>query len=888
LEAGASKGGLVLIGGDAGVGKSRLMAEFCDSLVTSRWKIGHGACLEFASRPYGPILEVIERADAAPFKLAGASTKREQFDAIVDRFTAIASRRALAIVIEDLHWADAASLDFLAYLATKLQRMRVLVLASVRSDEVHANAFAAPALSRIDRNACAGRIELAPLRGLELRTFIDEALAGIALPDETRRAVALAGEGNPFFTEELLKSAVERQMTPGRRNNSDLARSVRATLLERLRPFDDRERRIVTQAAVIGRTFGLQLLAATLEQEPHQVLPALRRARDVQLIEELAPTVFRFRHGLTRDAIYSDYLGAELQPRHRAIALALESAVGEECSVEALAYHWWVAADEEKAARYNELAGDAAAGVHAHEDAIAFYNRALQAGSLERSARGTIAQKIAERRIMLTSMEEAQATYVVAADHFAAAGAHEREATCRAQAAIAAYIIGQPNATAPLEAMLSRLDPEHYLAISRVHLGLAWLAATFWFPTRAAEHLALVDVRALSSASDIRLRFHNVAAWIAMTTGDLGCFRRELAAWIEAATSSGHHQTIASAHVNGAMCLSFFGLHEEALENIERALKVAREAHNSLGEEDAHAIAAMCYLLKGDLARARAEVELVPPTTENRVNVTFATAWGTIIGTHLGDDRLIEKWFDGFEERIVSAPEVECAAGFAEIMARRGRHRDAAMLMQRALPTCELIRGNVLTLIAAARHGTPADRSRARAYLVRAAEGPRELPERPALALFDAIACSRDGDSEGATVAARAAAEGFRRLRFPLLEAAARELAGEAEAALTLFRRCGATYDVRRLEGKADAAGSALQRVTVLSAREREIAALAASGCSNAEIAELLSITRKTVEKHLGSVYQKLDVSSRVKLAAYMVVRTDDSSRARSPESLDA
>jgi DNA-binding CsgD family transcriptional regulator len=281
----------------------------------------------------------------------------------------------------------------------------------------------------------------------------------------------------------------------------------------------------------------------------------------------------------------------------------------------------------------------------------------------------------------------------------------------------------------------------------------------------------------------------------------------------------------------------------------------------------------MCYLLKGELASARAELEMVPATTENRVNVTFATAWGTIIGMYLDDELLIEKWFDEFEERIGRSIEIECGAGFAEVMARRGRHRDAEMLLQKAIPNCELIRGNTLTLLAAARYATPADRSRARAYLERGADGPLELPERPALALFDAIVCEREGRSEAAIAPARMAAEGFRRLRLPLLEAAALEIAGETESALTLFRRCGATFDVRRLTGEADATGSTHEFLHLLSLREREIATLASSGRSNIEIARLLSITHKTVEKHLGSVYRKINISSRTQLGAFLAAR---------------
>jgi len=112
-------------------------------------------------------------------------------------------------------------------------------------------------------------------------------------------------------------------------------------------------------------------------------------------------------------------------------------------------------------------------------------------------------------------------------------------------------------------------------------------------------------------------------------------------------------------------------------------------------------------------------------------------------------------------------------------------------------------------------------------------------------------------------------------LRFPLLEAEALEAAGEPEGALAIYRRCGADYDVRRLEGERsatpalvsrDAAGAALD----LSARERQIATLAARGQSNLDIARALSISHKTVEKHLGSVYQKLGVSSRAQLASHV------------------
>lgn len=869
LEAARSHGGLVLIEGDAGVGKSRLIAEFCKSLAYSRWKVGIGACLEFASRPYGPILEMLAQAGGAPFALTAAATKRDQFDEIVDRFAAMASRHAVIAVVEDLHWADAATLDLLAYLGPKLHRMRVLAIVSVRADELHPNRAVTTSLAKITRGARAGRIELEPLRGAELQAFIDEALGSIPLPDETRRAVALAADGNPFFTEELLKSAVERNAEAhDARAHRELPRTVSLALLDRLRPFDETQRQVIGQAAVIGRTFGLDLLATTLAMDAGAVLPALRRARDVQLVAEVGPNLFRFRHGLTRAAIYGEFLNAEVQPRHRTIALALESAPPEQRSLEGLAYHWWAAKDAAKAVLYNELAGDAAAKIHAHEDAIACYERALEF-VVDDAARGALVKKIADGRLALGLTREAQATYSAAADAFAIAKDYEREAACRATAAITAYGIGLPDPTGPLETMLTRLSGDEYRAIGRVHLGLAWLAATFGFPTRAATQLACVDPRALSVV-EIALRYHNVAAFVAMTLGDVEGFRAKFADWVAAAAASGSPAILAGAYTNGAMCAAFFGRHEEAAQYIESALRAARDAHSRHAEESAHAFAAMCALLRGDLHAAHAELAHVSAASENNVNITFATAWGSVVGAALDDRALVEKWFDGFEERVARSPEIECGGGFAEIMVRRGRRDDAAALLHRALPECELVRGNVITLLAVGRYGAPADRKRARDYLERAAAGTMELVERPALALFDSFERAREGHNDEAVALAREAAEGFARLRFPLLEAQAREAAGEREAALAIFRRCGASYDVRRLES-----AGGVNVAKLLSAREREIAILAAAGQSNLEIARQLAITHKTVEKHLGSAYQKLHITSRAQLNAYVHAATE-------------
>jgi predicted ATPase/DNA-binding CsgD family transcriptional regulator len=874
LEAGASRGGLVFVAGDAGLGKSRLIDEFCRSLAYSRWRITRGPCREFGGRPYGPILDALSTIDGGAARLTPAESKRQYFDAVVDRFAAIAARKALVVAIEDLHWADTATLDLLAYLGSKIDRMRILVLASFRPDDLHSDHPASAAIEKVGRSAHAGRIDLTGLQGLELQTFIDEALAGFPLDRERRRAIALAGEGNPFFTEELLKNAVQ-EVLERRAHRAEVPHSVRSTLLERLRPFEEKEREIITQAAIIGRTFSLDLLASVVQAKPEHLLPALRRARDFQLIEELEPDVFRFRHGLTRDAICSSFLRTELRPLHRRIALTLESASKGDRSVEALAYHSWAAGDDERSVRYNELAGDEARKVYAHENAVEFYRRALEVKDLDPLQRGGVLEKIANIRLVQSMAEEGLATYRAAADAFAQADAYEREAACRVREAMTAYTMQLVDTSAPLERMLERLDEREVVARARLHLGIAWISSGMRFPSRARAHLALVDPRAETVATDIRVRYHNVAACVATDLGDVEEFRREYLAWRDAAHAHGAG-AIAGVYFNSAKFLASFGLHDEARENIERALRAAREFKSRHAEECAHATAALCYVLSGDLKAARSALNAVPTTTDNRVNLTFARAAGTTVGTYLGDENLLRTWFDGSDDGLESVTEIECGYGFAEVLARRGRLTEAQALLHRVLPDCELVRGQVLTLLAIARYGAADDRRRAREYLARAAERSDSL-ERAALALFDAL-CGDEVDPQRAKALASEAAAGFRRFRTPLLEAAALETAGDAEAALTIYRRCGATYHVERLAGAGTEADPRNRRklaeepaeLAVLSPREREIVERAAEGRSNLEIARSLSISHKTVEKHLGSAFQKLGVSSRRELRTYL------------------
>jgi DNA-binding CsgD family transcriptional regulator len=873
-EAAASHGAFVLVAGDAGIGKSRLISEFCASLAYSRWRIAAGACPEFGSRPYGPVLDALAQVDDGTFALGSAESKVEQFEAIVERFRRIAERRAVVVVVEDLHWADHATLEFLAYFGKRTQNARILTIASLRPTDLEVQGPFATRVAAIVRAGRAGRIDLAPLQGTELRALIDGTLGDVALPDDARRVVARLSEGNPFFAEELLKSAVEdsvRARKPAQRGRrcTGVPTTIRATLLERLEPLGADERRVVEQAAVIGRAFSLDLLGATLGTPAYAVLAALRHSRDLQLIDELGPTQFRFRHVLTREAIYDGFLSAEVRAKHRAIAQALEAAPPADGRLEALAYHWALAGDAAQAASANEAAGDSAARVYAHDDAISYYERAAEQPGIAVLTRAALVHKIADRRLVRGANEEALAAFATAAELFRDAGESDREAMCRARAAMTAYTMTLTDTTAPLLTALAKTDPAEALARARLHLAIAWIDAALRRPAQAREHLSQVDSRAMES-TDIAVRYHNVAASVAVLTGDVEALRREHAAWL-AAAGARSLGAVVGAHHNGARYFSALGRHDEARAQIDAALRLAHKMHSHHAEECAQATAALCYIASGDLGDARAALDAVPTSTDNRVNLTFAAAAGTLLAAYTGDEALATTWFDGCEDAIAAAPELETGAGLAELLVRRGRTREAEQFLKRALPACEAIRGEVFTLLAIARHGATAERRRARDYLARAArENESDLVEAPALLLFDAHEQRRQGHAAGVEPLARAAAEGFRRLGYPLLEAEALELAGDAAAAAVVYERCGAAYHVRRLTGERRQPEAVAQGASALSAREHEIVVLAGGGLSNIEIAQQVGITYKTVEKHLSAAYRKLDLRSRRELRTYV------------------
>jgi predicted ATPase len=173
--------------------------------------------------------------------------------------------------------------------------------------------------------------------------------------------------------------------------------TVRATVLRRIRRLDRVDRSVVMRASVIGRRFHVAVLTATASYPEARVRAALERACALQLVveDDSAQERYAFRHALTRDVIYEELLHGRVRPLHRRIARVLERMVaGGDAPLDDLAFHAWAAGDVRRGVRYNELAGDRAAAVHAGDDARTYYGRALGLVPVESHTYARVAEKL--------------------------------------------------------------------------------------------------------------------------------------------------------------------------------------------------------------------------------------------------------------------------------------------------------------------------------------------------------------------------------------------------------------------------------------------------------------------------------------------------------------
>jgi tetratricopeptide (TPR) repeat protein len=418
-DACAGRTRFVLISGEAGIGKTRMLEELVRRASLPPGRVLWGRAPEQTGAPsYWPWIRALEayaavangalrdemgpdapalaylvpalRArcpDVEPVPPGGgdAEARFKLLDAVASFLRRAAAREPLLVVLEDLHWADEASLALLGFVAGELRSARLLLVATCREHEPHRRPRGLADAVRLGQRV--------PLRGLDrgaVGDLVARATAGAPAPPLVSRLHDLTG-GNPFYLDEVLRMLRDDGRLQGDGEDAAPLRlpdTVRDTLRRRLEPLDPADRELLSLASVVGREFDVVLLTQATGSPPETVLAHLTAATAMGLVEETTTIGrFRFAHALVHEAVYGDLLPAARAHLHQRVAEALEAhhATLADAPLGELAAHYARAAPLGTAAKAVECsvrAAEQAAALFAYGDAIVHYERALAALAL--------------------------------------------------------------------------------------------------------------------------------------------------------------------------------------------------------------------------------------------------------------------------------------------------------------------------------------------------------------------------------------------------------------------------------------------------------------------------------------------------------------------------
>ncbi|AXG80475.1 helix-turn-helix transcriptional regulator [Streptomyces paludis] len=392
----------LLIGGEAGVGKTRLVEELHEVACARDAVVVTGGCLEIGAEglpfaPFSTALRSLRRQ--LPDELATAAEGQEDelarilpelgrshrgaldedgtarlFELTARLLERLAADRTILLVLEDLHWADASTRHLLTYLVRALRRGRLVVLGTYRADDLHRRHPLRPLLAELDRLRSVRRIELSRFNRAEVRRQLTGILAeepDPALVDQ----IFERSDGNAFFVEELACSI-------GTGSRAGLSDSLRDLLLVRVEALPEDAQRVARIVAEGGTTVEYPLLLAVARLAEDDLIEALRAAVGANI---LLPSPdgdgYRFRHSLVREAVSDDLLPGERSRLNRRIAEVLEADPGLVRADERttrLASHWYHAHDPAKALPVVLRASVEARERYAHAEQLRLLERAME------------------------------------------------------------------------------------------------------------------------------------------------------------------------------------------------------------------------------------------------------------------------------------------------------------------------------------------------------------------------------------------------------------------------------------------------------------------------------------------------------------------------------
>jgi class 3 adenylate cyclase/tetratricopeptide (TPR) repeat protein len=710
---------IILVYGDAGVGKSRLLAEVQASEAEGvTWL--EGRC--FASSQtlsYAPILDLIRRrsgitneqdiqeqqsalrrhvatdfppepevyavlaqllalplsdADTELIKaLKGEEFRTRFFSIIEQRLVALAEKQPVVLLIEDLHWADQSTIDLLAYVLPLVKRTRLTFIGASRSRHEPVDLW--NKLNPVLED-CREHLVEVPLHSLSTdasRTLVRELLGGAELPESLAAEILDKSEGNPFFLEEVLRSLIEAgglvlegnkwTVTPFT-GTSRVPDTLQGVLLSRLDRLSEELKQLVQKAAVIGRVFLYRVLQqiAGSNGSLDNLLGSLEASDLLHERSRLPEIEYIFKHALTQEVAYQTLLAPARKALHQKVGDALESIFRDRLEEFAgvLAYHYVSAESWEKALRYSIQSANAAFRVYAYAEARGHYHRALECLRHVDETREHLEQKV-DFTVQLVSVS-------------LHAEAPEKNLARLVEAEAWAQSLGDPARLARVQLWIGRA---HY-AGGKLREAIGYFQKVF----AAATSLHDPELMALPGAVIARVLFVQ------------GHFKKSLQLLDEAiplleAAKNRHEMLFAYIYRGGARtCL---GRYAGGMSDINGALEIARSSRDQNAEAMAYTGLSIIQLVAGEYAEGVASAHKLLEVAEKTGDAMFRyasnslLAWGTIrlekpsesllywaaaheiVKASGGGRLLFAEWFTAIEaETLLEAGETEAGLRKAE------------------------------------------------------------------------------------------------------------------------------------------------------------------------------------------------------------------------------
>jgi len=954
-------GCLAIITGEAGVGKSRLVREFT-SVATEEHGFDTfvGVCRELdRDSPFAPFADALRQrlteagVDARDLlgpnsealalllpelqrfsgpalpPLSPEQEKRRCFEAVAALLRRLAVRQPLLVVLEDLHWADATTLELLEVLPRRLASTSVLLLLTARSDEPE-TAFE-HCLAKLRRERLADlEVALDPLDQEEVGRMLAAMLP--TPPSSSAIAVIHARtDGNPFFVEEIVATAPADSTFTWLASEAVVPRTVREAVLRRLEGLGQATQAVVNLAAVIGQRVDLDLLVAVSDLQQEEVLRTLETLVERHiLVERPLPGAhlggFSFRHALTRDAIYNRLLLVRRRALHRQVAEMLEAASqaaatpggAADIGHSDLGYHFHAAQQWDKALTYAASAGDAARRLHATNEALVHYQRALDAaqalgsprtaeldrhcgqcfallGGFDAARQHLEAALQAARRNGDTALEQGvlyDLAGLYASCDYLQGKEYAQEALAKALAAqdprlealalnrlgnIYSNLLQMADARALHEDALQRfhaLDDRWGVADCLDLIGMArYLSgevaeARAAFAQAAAVFLELDDAERVASSVTSRGLYLAVLDGPCSTdAGPLGC-RPDVEQGLRLCRDLGWRAGETYALVAVA-CLDLAeGKYRDALRNAESALTIAREIDHQQWQVISLLTLGLIAADFLDHRRALANFEsalTIAQAVGSAQWIERLEAWVACCHGRLGDHRSADSMLatvlpSGPQPTTIGQRRALCT--LAEIELARDNPKEALQLLERLLAGASGPRPAPLLLLRAKALMVLGRREEADDTLLEARRLAEEFGPRSVLWQVAASRAQlwRASSPSISTEETRLASAEVSALANAIRESESQQAFRRAPEVRPWAGRTGR----QRTAAAASAPGG-------LTPRERDVVVCIAQGMSNKETARHLYIAEKTVEMHVSSSLGKLGFSSRVQLAAWAV-----------------